>query len=192
MVLVVVELAIAHTHELLRVVVSETLGAEPAAVLLAVAPMAAEPFVPEMSAPIKPANSALTLAADAEKLIVELATDIGVAAKALHTSTQPVAALARDANTQVSPALVMELTVVAALLKLTNAKSVTLGTLVCKLAMVMLVAETEMLLVVNSSGLSGKNAGRASSINRAKQIQVEATEQVLFCPGVAVMGSGRV
>ena len=89
-------------QELLRVLISETVGAPLLALAEAVAPTAPEPFVPVVSTPLK-LSTVMELAAELERVAVTAAFAKGLVAKARQISAVPCCALVRFTNDQVSP-----------------------------------------------------------------------------------------
>src|SRR5450631_772696 len=99
------------TQELLAVVTSDAVGAPEAALLLPVAPIAPDPFVPEVFTPAK-----LITLIDATTLWLSVAVTValltGVAAKARQISEDPLCPFVRTTSVQVKPAAATLLTVV--------------------------------------------------------------------------------
>ncbi|MGJ0483524.1 MAG: hypothetical protein ACR65R_03185 [Methylomicrobium sp.] len=100
-----------NTHEPLRVVVRLAVGKPDAAFALALAPIAPEPFVPEVSTPVK-----VTIVREAAVLLDRVAVTATLVstpgANARHTSAVPRWVLVRCTNTQVRLPPVMLETVV--------------------------------------------------------------------------------
>lgn|SRR5512146_1467822 len=90
------------TQELFRVVTKLAEGAPEAALIAAVAPIAPEPPLPEVSAPWK-ATTVMLVAADWASVAVTLALVSGEPAKARQTSAVPNCALERATNDHVRP-----------------------------------------------------------------------------------------
>lgn len=100
-----------NTHELFRVVTSEAVGAPDAALLPLVAPIAPEPFVPEVSTPAKliTVMEDTTLCDNVADTITLLNEE---GANVRQISEVPLCALVLRTSTQVSPAPVTFVTVV--------------------------------------------------------------------------------
>ncbi len=103
-----------NTQELPLVVVSDAVGAPERALFVATAPIAPEPFVPDVSAPIK----LMTVIEDATLCVRVADTDTlfkGAAAKARQISAVPFCTLLLATNTHVKPQPEMLLTVMLGL-----------------------------------------------------------------------------
>src|SRR5713226_728999 len=100
-----------NTHELLRVVTSVAVGAPGRALALLVAPMAPDPFVPELSAPVK-LTTVSEEATLCERVAVTAAPERGDVAKARHTSDVPLCTFVRSTSAHVRPPPVTLVTVV--------------------------------------------------------------------------------
>ena len=100
----------ANTHEPLRVVTSDTVGAPEAALAPPVAPTAPEPFVPVVLTPVK-LSTVIELALERARVAVTVTLLRTAGAKARQISASPATPLARFTRTQVSPAPVTLLTV---------------------------------------------------------------------------------
>ena len=100
-----------NTQELARVVVTEAVGAPLAAFVDAIAPMAPDPFVPDVSAPV---NDTMVIADTAccESVAVTETFVSGDGANARQISLLPDCTFVRTTNCHVSPAPVMLVTVV--------------------------------------------------------------------------------
>ncbi len=103
----------AKTTELARVVVSVAVGAPVAPLAETVAPMAPEPFVPEVSAPVK-LTTVMDDNTDCEKVAVTVTLVRAAVAKARQISDVPGCVLVRCTRTQVRPPPATPVTVVVA------------------------------------------------------------------------------
>ena len=101
------------TMELLRVVVSEAVGAPEAALALAVAPIAPDPFVPEVSTPAKLMTS-IDETTFCERVAVTKTLLSGFGANARQISAVPSCVFVRSTKFQVNPAVVILVTVALA------------------------------------------------------------------------------
>src|SRR3954447_11390628 len=97
-----------NTHELSRVVVSDAVGAPGRALADAVAPIAADPFAPEASAPLN-ATTVTDPAAAADSVAVTDVPDTAAGAKARHTSAVPSCTFVRRTSCHAAPAPVTPL-----------------------------------------------------------------------------------
>lgn len=97
-------------QEFVLVVVSVTVGAPLLALAIAVAPMAPDPFVPEVSTPVM-LTTVSEDAADSDNVAVTDTLLSTVGANARQISAVPRCAFARATNCQVSPAPLMPVTV---------------------------------------------------------------------------------
>jgi len=91
-----------NTHEPLRVVISDALGAPEAALALAVAPIAPEPPVPVASAPVK-VTTVIEDVTPCDNVAVTLTLVSVEGAKARQISAVPNWALVRRTSVQVRP-----------------------------------------------------------------------------------------
>src|SRR5262245_31562786 len=99
------------THELLRVVVTDAVGAPLGELNWLVAPIAPDPLVPEVSAPVN-VKMVSDETAGCESVAVTETLVNGVVANARQTSLLPSCTLVRTTNCHVSPPPVMLVTVV--------------------------------------------------------------------------------
>ena len=100
-----------NTHELFRVVTSVAVGAPLAALALLVAPIAPDPFVPEVDTPVKLITviEEITLW---DSVAVTVTPLKGAVANALQISDVPLRVLVLTTSAQVSPAPETPVTVV--------------------------------------------------------------------------------
>src|SRR5882762_7475819 len=104
-------LATASTKELLRVVVSEAAGAPEAPLALAVAPIAPDPLVPDVSTPAKLMTS-IDEGTFCERVAVTETLLSRFGANARQISAVPSCVFVRSSKFQVNPAPVILVTVI--------------------------------------------------------------------------------
>ena len=131
-----------NTHELLRVVTSDAVGAPAAELPPPVAPIAPDPLVPVMSTPVK-ATTVMDDTTFCDRLAVTVAFVSAVVAKARQISAPPGCVLVRLTRAQVSPPPVTLVTVKPPAVTESaeiNASNSSFGTAVVNAGLVTLVA----------------------------------------------------
>ena len=142
-----------NTSELFRVVTSDALGAPEAALRLPTAPIAPEPFVPEVSTPVK-LTTVIDAATERDNVAVTVAFVSVAGANARQISDVPACALARVTRVHTSPPPATAVTVVlpvAAPSVATNASRSSLPAAVEKAGLAIVVLDDERPVVLLTS-----------------------------------------